>query len=485
MSETSGRHPRQVKLIATLGPATDGLEYQLVAAGLDVARLNFSHGNMADHARRCRAVRDAAGALGRQVAILQDLQGPKIRVGRLAGGGPILLTVGQRLDITTREVVGNSERVSCTYQDLPLDVNPGDNLLLDDGRIRLQALEVVGDEVRTRVVEGGPLGENKGINLPGVKVSAPAITQKDRDDLRCGLDELGVDYVALSFIRGAHEVREARELIRAMGHPDVPLVVKLEKGEAVADLDGILDAADAVMVARGDLAVEVSPEKVPLLQKRIIQGANRRGIPVITATQMLESMMQEEIPTRAEATDVANAVWDGTDAVMLSGETAAGRHPLLVVEMMLRIIHEAEAADLPPRAGDVIPHRNPHDREASAITHAARVLAQGLGAAAIACITRSGRTAQLLSMGRAQVPIYGFSPNERTCRQLALWWGVTPVLHPIASDLEKALDDMARFLVQRGYGSTADHAVFTGVHPFKSGLHTNFVKFQSLRPGGE
>src|SRR5579884_1457144 len=333
---------RRTKLVATLGPATDGLEHDLLGAGLDVARLNFSHGTLEEHAARCAAVRAAAQVLGRPVAVMQDLQGPKIRVGRLAGGGPVHLVEGQTLRITTRQVVGTAEVVSCTYAHLAHDVGPGDRVLLDDGLLRLTVTGIEGDTVVTRVAEGGPLGEHKGINLPGVAISAPALTDKDRRDLAFGLDRLDVDYVALSFVRTAREVRDARVLVRALGH-ETPLVVTLEKPEALEDLDGILGAADAVMVARGDLGVELSPEQVPGVQVQVIREANRRGLPVITATEMLQSMITRTRPTRAEASDVAHAVWDGTDAVMLSGETAVGQHPLLALQTMERIVHAAEA----------------------------------------------------------------------------------------------------------------------------------------------
>jgi pyruvate kinase len=468
---------RRAKIVATLGPATDGLEVELVRAGLDVARLNFSHGTHADHARRYRTMRAAAEAVGREVAIMQDLQGPKIRVGSLVGGGPVRLEAGRELVITTHDEVGTTERISCTYPHLAQDVRPGDRVLLDDGRIRLSVLGCQdGSEVRTRVEEGGPLAEHKGINLPGVAVSSPAITDKDRADLAFGLQELGVDFVALSFIRTADEVRAAQDLMRSFGRT-VPLVVKLEKGEAIDNLDAILHVADAVMVARGDLGVELAPERVPMLQKRIIQRANARGIPVITATQMLESMVSEETPTRAEANDVANAVWDGSDAVMLSAETATGRHPVVVLRMMDRIVRAAESAEAPTIG------RGRDDRPrgyAAAVTHAARVLAEDLDATAMIGITRSGLTAELLSRGRARVPIFAFTPDLEVCRRLALWWGITPVHQHLADDLEANIAAMEQHLVQCQGAASGDTVVITGSHPFEVGVHTNFVKYHVL-----
>jgi pyruvate kinase len=398
-------------------------------------------------------------------------------VGELVGGGPVQLAPGNQLTIACDELVGTAERIGCTYRHIAEDVRPGDRVLLDDGRIRLTVLETDGREVRTRVEEGGPLGEHKGINLPGVAVSSPALTDKDRADLEFGLGELNADFVALSFVRTADDVRMAHDVMKRLGRT-VPLVAKLEKGEAIENLDAILQAADAVMVARGDLGVELAPEQVPMLQKRIIQRANHRGIPVITATQMLESMITEETPTRAEANDVANAVWDGSDAVMLSGETAAGRHPLLVLRMMDRIVRASESATESPGVG-----RGRDDRPrgyAAAVTHAARVLAEDLDASAIVGVTRSGLTAELLSRGRARVPIYAFSPNPEVCRRLALWWGVTPVYQHLEDDLETNIEAMERYLMDHEAARTAETVVITGSHPFEVGVHTNFVKFHVL-----
>jgi pyruvate kinase len=470
---------RRAKIVATLGPATDGLERALVEVGLDVARLNFSHGTAEEHARRCLAVREAALAVGRNVAVMQDLQGPKIRVGALVGGGPVRLESGRQLVICTQEgLVGTAERVGCTYASLARDVRPGDRILLDDGRIRLTALGASDNEVHARIEEGGLLGEHKGINLPGVAVSAPAVTDKDRQDLTFGLRELGVDFVALSFVRSADEVRATRQLMDSLGRP-VPVVVKLEKREAIDDLAAIMEVADAVMVARGDLGVELAPEQVPMLQKRIIHQASRRGIPVITATQMLESMTYDETPTRAEASDVANAVWDRTDAVMLSGETAVGRHPVLTVQMMDRIVRAAERVDVMPLIHDSGHDERPSAAEA-AVTHAAQVLAEDLEAAAIVGISRSGLTAQMLSRGRSRVPVYAFTPDARVARRLALWWGITPVEHQLAHDLESNIATMERYLLEQRYLTAVETIVIVGSHPFEPGVHTNFVKFHQL-----
>ena len=465
---------RRTKIVATLGPASDGLEEELIASGLDVARLNFSHGIAADHARRCEAVRAAAARLGRHVAIMQDLQGPKIRVGRLAA--PVQLREGSVVTIVAADVLGDERCIGCTYDHLADDVRPGDPLLLDDGRIRLRALTSGDRRVEARVEQGGLLTEHKGMNLPGVNVSAPALTAADRENLEFGLRELAVDYVALSFVRTAEEVLDARRIIRGYGR-DTPIVVKIEKEEAIRRLTAIIRTADAVMVARGDLAVELAPERVPMLQKRIIHTANTRGIPVITATQMLESMVTEEFPTRAEASDVANAVWDGTDAVMLSEETAAGRHPAAALKMMDRIVREAEATQLTTHAGWLPDRRRQRD---AAVTHAAQVLAEDIGAVAIIGVTRTGRTAELLSRARPRVPIVAFSPDPRTCRRLSLWWGVAPVQHPLERTWQGSVEDMERYVAQHLAGARGNPIVVVGAQPFKGRAHANFVQFQLM-----
>ncbi len=364
---------RKTKIVATIGPASSSEERleALIRAGMDVARLNFSHGTHEQHAAAFTAIRAVSARLGRAVAILQDLSGPKIRTGALAGGKPVLLVDGAEVTITTEPVVGTASLLATTYPHLADDLHPGDRVLLADGLMELTVLSSQAGLVRCRVVHGGLLGEHKGINLPGVRLSAPAVTEKDADDLAFGVS-LGVDYLAVSFVRQAEDLRQVRHLLREHG-ADTPVIAKIEKPEAVKNLDAILGACEGVMVARGDLGVEVSPEKVPMLQKQIIEAANRHGDLVITATQMLESMVSNPRPTRAEASDVANAILDGTDAVMLSAETAVGQYPVEAVDMMSRIALEAEASGRAAGPTD-------HSRRgyAHAIAHAACTIAGDL-----------------------------------------------------------------------------------------------------------
>jgi pyruvate kinase len=466
---------RRAKIVATIGPATDTEESleALLAAGVDVVRLNFSHGTHEEHARRLDMVRRIADRLRRPIAVMLDLQGPKIRTGTLAGGEPVTLRRGQRFGITTAKVEGTAERVSTTYPALPAECRVGDTVLVDDGRIKLIVTLTEPSEVTFQVVEGGVLREHKGINLPGVAVSAPALSEKDELDLAFGLEQ-GVDWVALSFVRSAADMHLARTFMSQRGKA-VPLIAKLEKPQAIEQLDGILAASDGVMVARGDLGVEMATEDVPPIQKTIIRKANRRGIPVITATQMLESMIEEPTPTRAEASDVANAVWDGTDAVMLSGETAIGKHPVAVVEMMHRIVVRAEST---------IPRAPPEDRgrmgHAQAICHAATGLAEDLKVAAIAAFTRTGRTGQLLSIERPPVPIYVFTSEAQVYRRLALWWGVTPILEQFSTDSDGMIREIEGALLARQALVAGDHVVIVGALPFRPGAHTNFVKLHSI-----
>src|SRR5215470_12959543 len=412
---------RRAKIVCTLGPRSSSAKMidAFVRVGMDVARLNFSHGTPLEHAQRVAAVRRASGDHEKPIAILADLQGPKIRTGPLEQGRPIHLRAGQRLIITTRSVKGTSDVVSTTFRALPKSVRTGDRILLSDGAIELRVLSTRKREVACRVVNGGELGEHKGINLPGIRLDIPSLTTKDRKDLAFAL-RLGADYVALSFVRTGADVRAAKAAIARLGKA-TPVIAKIEKPEALENLDEILSVADGVMVARGDLGVEMSPESVPIAQKQIIARARNALVPVITATQMLDSMQKNPRPTRAEASDVANAVFDGSDALMLSGETAAGSYPLESVEMMDRIIREAEenaSVELrPTRFAELqIP-----EAVAEAICHAAEELRMKV----IAVFTETGGSARLVSKYRPRVPIVAFSPNTETRRRLSLFWGVT------------------------------------------------------------
>ena len=480
---------RRTKIVCTIGPATNSEEQieRLIRAGMNVARLNFSHGTQADHALVIERVRAISARLSNPIAILQDLQGPKIRVGSLQGGQPVRLVSGSTLTITSRDVVGTAEMVSTTYKPLPTDVKVGDRILLDDGLLELRVLSTSETDVVCQIVHGGLLKEHKGINLPGVAVSAPALTEKDRDDLAFGVAH-GVDYVALSFVRRPEDVREAKALIRqhqvALHNKkslasivSIPLIAKLEKPEAIQRLDDILDVVDGVMVARGDLGVEMAPEKVPLIQKRIIARCNDLGLPVITATQMLESMITNPRPTRAEASDVANAILDGTDAVMLSAETATGAYPIEAVEMMARIALETEAGNKTARQPQC-----KRLSQAHAVSHAARALTEEANVQAVVVFTRSGSSAHLISKDRPRTPILAYTPSERVYFQLALWWGVWAyrvALQGTTEELIAVVDQRLRddSLIRRG-----ELVVIMGGFPVASQARTNFVKLH--RVGG-
>jgi len=412
---------RRAKIVCTLGPAsnTPAMIEKLVAAGMDVARLNFSHGSHDEHAALIKLVRSASARHRKGVAILADLQGPKIRTGLIEGGAPLRLRFGQKFFITTRNIKGTCDGVSTTFRGLPHAVRKGDSILLADGGIALRVLSVRQQNVMCQVENGGMLGEHKGINLPGVKLKIPSLTKKDVADLRFALSA-GVEYVALSFVRTAKDVAAAKSLIKRAGK-NTPVIAKLEKPEAIEHLDEILATADAVMVARGDLGVEMSPEKVPVVQKEIISRARNALVPVITATQMLDSMEKNPRPTRAEASDVANAIFDGSDALMLSGETAAGQYPLEAVNMMDRIIREAEANISDP----LRPARFEELRISEAIAGAVCRAAEELRMKAVVVFTETGASARLVSKYRPRVPIVAFTPNPESYPRMGLLWGVT------------------------------------------------------------
>ena len=471
---------RRTKIVATLGPSTSTPERirELIAAGMDVARLNFSHGTHADHAANIAAVRSEAERAGRAVAVLQDLQGPKIRTGPLVGDQPVELRAGERFTITTARAPGDARRVSTTYAHLPRDVSPGERILVSDGLLELRVLETTDADIVTEVVEGGMLRPRQGINLPGVRVSAPALTEKDLSDLRFGLGQ-GVDYVALSFVRSAADVVRARGAISEAGK-STPVIAKLEKPEALEQLTAILKVSDGVMVARGDLGVEMPPERVPVAQKEIIAAANRAALPVITATQMLQSMIEEPQPTRAEVSDVANAILDGSDAVMLSGETAIGRYPVRAVQMMCRIAEAIEEGELTDVSSMSPWGTGALSTTPQAIGAAVSAIVRSLPVKAICVLTKTGSSARLVSHYRPAVPILAFTPFEETYRQLSLIWGATPVRNALADDETTYYRQVQAHLLQRGLAEIGDTVVITGGHPIVQGGLTNFVKIMVL-----
>ncbi len=412
---------KRTKIIATIGPASSnaGVISKLIRAGMDAARLNFSHGDLKDHKTHIRLIRHEAAKAGGHISIIQDLQGPKLRVGDMKDDA-VSLRHGESISMVTRNVLGTEERISVSYPRLMKDLRTGDSVLLDDGRLELKVLRKNAHSLTCRVIRGGVLRSRKGVNLPGARLSIPSITDKDKQDILFGIAQ-GVDYVALSFVRTAEDIRTTRRFIRKFG-ANIPIIAKIEKPEAVMNLDEIIRAADGIMVARGDLGVEMSPEQVPLLQKKIILACNRAEKPVITATQMLESMIESPQPTRAEASDVANAILDGTDCVMLSGETAMGKFPVQAVAVMGRIAVQAETglAPIPPdvHISDV----------GESVAHAACRAAEEQKAKAIVSFTQSGTTALLVSRHRPTVPVYAATPFADVARKMSLYWGVIPII---------------------------------------------------------
>jgi pyruvate kinase len=470
---------RHTKIIATVGPASDteATLDALIAAGTDIFRLNFSHGTHETHAATFARVRAASRKAGCEVAILQDLGGPKIRTGRLEGGRPITLVPGQTVIIVTGDGVGGPGQLFTTFEGLAKSVRAGDRLLLADGRVELRVESSDGTAITATVVEGGEIGENKGINAPGVPLPASAVTPKDVEDLRFGLS-LGVDMVALSFVQTATDLQHARDIMIAAGCGDVPLIAKLERPMALEHLDEIFNACDAVMVARGDLGLEMPLERVPRAQKDITRRARIHGIPVIVATQVLESMTAESRPTRAEVNDAANAVEDGVDAIMLAGETAAGAFPVRAVRTLNAIIGDAEASPL---------HRVPvevsasgYDDHAQALCEAAVTLADRSAAQAIVAITRGGTTARRLSALRPQAPIIAATEREVTARRLTLHWGVVPLCLPIGENLDEASARVGTQLVQRGLVAAGATAVYVSISDDLSRRDANYLKIHRL-----
>ncbi|GAA4366304.1 pyruvate kinase [Nocardioides caricicola] len=456
---------RRAKIVCTLGPAVDTPRRirELVYAGMDVARLNMSHGDHADHAERYRLVREASDASGHGVAILADLQGPKIRLETFADG-PVQLVRGQAWTITTRDVPGDKEICGTTYKGLPGDVNVGDPILIDDGKVRLRVTEVTDTDVRTEVLVGGKVSNNKGINLPGVAVSVPALSEKDIEDLRFALS-LCVDFVALSFVRDAKDADDVRRIMDEEG-VRVPIIAKIEKPQAIDNLDEIIAAFDGFMVARGDLGVECPLEDVPFLQKTIVEKARLNAKPVIVATQMLESMISNPAPTRAEASDVANAVLDGADAVMLSGETSVGEFPVHTVETMARIIAATEKHALDRDGlGEVkVIDWDPHTR-GGVIAKAAEEVAERVGAKYVVAFTTSGDSARRMSRLRGPVPVLAFTPVPAVRSQLAMTWGVETFLTQFVEHTDQMVRQVDEQLLQIGRVREGDLVVIIAGSP--------------------
>jgi pyruvate kinase len=440
----------RAKIIATLGPSSSDLETikKLIRAGMDVARINFSHGTQHEHAQVISYLREASRSLKRPVTILQDLSGPKIRTGEMAQG-PVEIHQGDELVLTTQDTLGTASQIQVSFPALPSSVSPGGRILLDDGRLELEVKSVQGSEVTTEVIQGGSLKARKGVNLPGATLDISSLTEKDLLDLEFGLEH-GVDILALSFVRSAGDIKKLREAIIKIDpeKSKIPIIAKLEHPDAIANLHEIIHAVDGVMVARGDLGIEMPPESVPIAQKRIISMANKHLCYVIIATQMLESMVSSPRPTRAEASDVANAVLDGTDAVMLSGETAIGQFPVKTVQMMASIISQAEDHGEEWSKLDLgLTDDSSHD-DAVTITQAARELARDRNVEAVAVFTRSGRTARLMSKARPNVPILAFTPDKDTYRYLAMLWGTTPYLIPHAESIEEMISHVDAVVIE-------------------------------------
>lgn len=468
----------RTKIVATIGPASSSPEVikQMVQAGMNVARLNFSHGSYEDHAHTITRLRAVSRELDTPITLLQDLQGPKIRVGQLPNGA-ITLHDGELLTLVPIEAFsGAAGTVAIDYPYLAEEAEPGTQVLLDDGLLELRVEKVDGIAIESRVLKGGVLKSRKGVNLPSLNLRLPSLTEKDTQDLEFGLSQ-GVDWISLSFIRRSEDVVALKQLLAKQGAIDTPVVAKIEKPQAIENLEAILDVCDGVMVARGDLGVELPPERVPILQKHIIRRCNQKGIPVITATQMLESMIQNPRPTRAEANDVANAILDGTDAVMLSGESAVGNFPVQAVEMMARIAHEVEK-DLP-----LLNHPPDKTDATHAMSEAITAIDQTLDLRCIVALTSSGYSARLAAEERPRSRVIAVTPSLRVYHQLNLIWGVKPLLIENEADsFEEVISQIEQLLVQRQLGIPGDRVLIMGGIPMKCSGGTNFLKIHTIEP---
>lgn len=465
----------RTKIVATIGPASsspDTLRH-MIMGGMSVARLNFSHGSYEDHARMVKLLRTISEELDYPLTILQDLQGPKIRVGQLPEGSMALIPGETVTLIPIANSTSLPNTIPIDYPHVAEEAQPGTQVLLDDGLLELEVEKIVGDAVSCRVIEGGVLKSRKGVNLPSLNLRLPSLTEKDQQDLDFGIAQ-GVDIISLSFVRKPEDVRTLKELLAERG-ADIPVLAKIEKPQAVANLEEIINECDAIMVARGDLGVEMSTEKVPLIQKRIIRLCNQKGIPVITATQMLDSMIRNPRPTRAEASDVANAIIDGTDAVMLSGESAVGEFPVEAVKMLARIATdvepETEFVNYPPGEID----------ETHAISEALNVIDKTLDLQCIVALTESGYTAKLAAAERPSVPVVAFTPNESVYHQLNLVWGVRPIFFQYQEDsIEKIIKQMEHCLIQRDFAAPGDKVLIMGGIPARKTRGTNFLKIHTI-----
>jgi pyruvate kinase len=469
---------RRAKIVCTLGPATDSYEQikALVEAGMDVARFNLSHGTYTDHEARYQRVRKAAEETGRSVGILIDLQGPKIRLGRFLEG-PVLLERGDAFTITVEDVLGDRHHCGTTYGGLAANVAKGERILVDDGRVTLEVTGVEGPRVRTKVIEGGMVSDHKGLNLPGVAVSVPALSAKDVDDLRWAI-RIGADIVALSFVRTGQDIEDVHRVMAEEGRR-LPVIAKIEKPQAVENLDAIVAAFDGIMVARGDLGVEMPLETVPIVQKRAIKLARRNAKPVIVATQMLDSMVDASRPTRAEVSDVANAVIDGTDAVMLSGETSVGKYPIETVKTMSRIVRAAEedvlAKGLPP-----LTERSKPRTQGGAVARAAAEMGDFLGAKFLVAFTQSGDTVRRLSRYRSPIPLLAFTPESATRSQLNLTWGVETFLGPMVQTTDEMVEQVDEYLLRIGRCRKGDMVIITAGSPPGTPGSTNLVRVHHI-----
>lgn len=470
---------RKTKIICTIGPASESKDMlrELMKAGMNVARLNFSHGTHEEHKRKMDRIKEVREELGLPVAIMLDTKGPEIRTGTF-GQEEVLLQTGQDFTLTTKDVIGNSQSCSVTYKELPRDVKPGDRILIDDGLIELLVQKISGEDILCQVVNGGVVKDHKGINVPSVQINLPPITQRDEDDIRFGIEN-DIDYIAASFIRKAQDVHTIRTLLKEYGAPYVRIISKIENEEGVSNLEELVEASDGIMVARGDLGVEIPPEQVPIVQKKIIRRCNFAGKTVVTATQMLDSMMRNPRPTRAEVADVANAILDGTDAIMLSGETASGKYPLESLSTMVRIAQSTEEVlnyDEMVRERSLM--RDPSIT--NAIGHATCTSARGLKATAIFTPTDSGHTAFVVAKFRPQAPIVAFTYSERTARRLALCWGAeTKVINAkkSAEEIFQAVVDLAE---KSGTVKKGDLVVITAGFPVGIGGRTNMMRIHEI-----